>query len=1272
MVRRVMKDAFVVWKNSRSIFGLTNYFAGQPRVAGAILSILFGLFLSACGGGAGSSGPNPDTFPRFVDAPVQGLHYQPVGLQGEIPHRSQETDGRGGFNPGDFGTVAFAVGTIAVADNGLTLSQYTSNGFLGFIVHPAGEWQNVVFTPYDLRTTLLTDASTVRAGTVNVGAVARVLQGFDETPSRNSNGVDIDDNLILIHPGATAGRTVTFGSISGQITFQEGGNTNTVAANDGNQAITITSTDQYGGASLTIPLLANAMRTLSMVIADMADEIAPFIANSTITINNEENARTRLYFARRDSYSILFPVDGVSNNDIMIDSHTGSISVAVISGVAPTATVQFRYGQISITQFVELNARPALKTGDDGNRQPPFQIYFTGGKRVSLNLDEAKGGNLPLRYELTSTPDLSEYGFSFDESGFLTGTPRQSAFMVNVTLDVFDSGGDEANPFAPDLEFQIVSREGEPAYYEIDLRGGAGSIGTLHFPFRDGNEVSQLKTENHIARIDSGCQADDDVTSDFSANTDCPYLADYAFRGEDILGVMVEVGLKSLVPGDNTACAGNGGICPAGVEIFTISFRNDSSVAVRVLLPRPAFDSAFASEVFTTYIQNSPSPMTRPLPAADGGRGRLVYSLGPTVGLDGLDFNAATRRFSGGPTMTMDMSYPLTMTVTDLNGEGKFATYLFTIKTEEDRKPMFASVSFTITAMLTTDITFDLPTITAEVNREVMYSVIGTLPPHMVVEDGELRGPPARIGDFEIYYIATDPDEERDVNGKLHTADDDTATLKIVVSIDGKPSFGETVPTQRYILNSQIAMLNLPAADGGNGLLTYTQTGLTMGIDFDATELRLSGKPTVAGSFVATITVTDADSNTADSDKDILVLSIEVENDLTPIFAKSAETVTVSLGVLTTYIFPTITNMINRATVYSVDMDMSEIPPDMEVDSAMRQLSGRPSTAGSFTIYYIATDPDEGHDPDDDDKATLTIVIFVDDAPMFDNREVSAQRYILDSQIATLTLPGVTGGNGALTYTDTGLPRGIALVENNPPELTGTPTEIGTLFAVTIVVSDTDRTPAESESDTLTFSIEVEDDFMPMFENNAETVTVSLGVRTTYIFPTIANTINRATMYSVDMDMSKIPEGMQVNRAMRQLSGTPSTVGSFTIAYIATDPDEAHTDADDDTDTLTIVVFVDGEPRFDPPSVRSQTYTVGTQITPLTLPVAIDGNEPLMYSVNGLEGSELTFTDNPPTIRGTPSTDVASYNVTYMVEDRDGDRLSLTFTITVVDLPASP
>ena len=726
MVRRVMKDAFVVWKNSRSIFGLTNYFAGQPRVAGAILSILFGLFLSACGGGGGAGSPPnvtttttvtpplevtcaPDC-PIFVDAPVEGLHYRPVGPTTDIS-LSQKTgevigeDDFGVFDPGNYGTVAFAVGEITVDGNGLTLSQYKSNGFLGFIVHPAGKWQNGVFTPYDLRDP---NGDAVSSVAVNVGAVARVLQGFDETPpSTFPGGINDDDNVIMIHPGATAERTVTFDqSESGHFSVQELESDDVVVVkNQDNYTIVISPSsetenpsDEYGGATLNFPLLANAMRTLGMVIADMADEIARFSDNSTITLNSRNAPNP--YFARRGAYTLIS--GGLTG--ITIDPNTGSLTYKPTEGKSPdNVSVVFQYAdQISINQAVELDSLPRLKTD-----AKDFQIYFTGGKPVALTLTVATGGNLPLRYELDRLSELDTYSLILDhESGILLGTPQtpqqeQERFTVDVALDIFDSGGDDAKPLGPDLEFQIVSREGAPAYYEIDLRGGPGSFGTLPFPDRDGNTVYQELTEESIAGIDSDCQdgAEPNIVADFP-DPDCPYSAGYAFAGEDhnggrgdISGVMVTVGLKSsiAVSGSgvtSTICAGAESKCPAGVEVFTVFFQNENdgktlSVNVRVLLPRPAFDPAFASSIFVKYIQGSPNPLRRPLPAADGGNGRLIYSIDfpddlmmvdfPAALTTGLAFHKATRRLLKSPPMNAPVTtYPLTMTVTDLNGNGDY------------------------------------------------------------------------------------------------------------------------------------------------------------------------------------------------------------------------------------------------------------------------------------------------------------------------------------------------------------------------------------------------------------------------------------------------------------------------------------------------------------------------------------------------------------------------------------------------------------------------
>ena len=593
-----------------------------------------------------------------------------------------------------------------------------------------------------------------------------------------------------------------------------------------------------------------------MVIADMADEISPFPDNSKKITLNSRNAPNP-YFARRGAYSLIPGGSGAT-----IDPDTGSLTYKPTKGVSPAnVSVVFQYAdQISINQAVELDSLPRT---DSEN----FQIYFTGGKPVALTLKETTGGNLPLRYELDPLSELKRYDLIFDhESGILSGTPQQEAFTVDVALDIFDSGGDDVISLGPDLEFQIVSREGEPAYYEIDLRGGAGSFATLHFPDRDGNEVSEESTEESIAGIDSACQ---DGSAAGFGKTNCPYSADYIFGGAkhpeglgDIPGVMVVVGLKST-GGGNTVCAG--GTCPAGVKAFTISFQNENdgkplSVNARVLLPRPAFDPAFASEIFATYIQDSPNPSRRPLPAADGGNGRLIYSVTPLPA--GLTLHSATRRLLGRPTVTVsnDMPFALTMTVADLNGKKESkedgtrnfinsADYIFTVVVQPDRKPEFREARnpegtpltltiFTSTLNISTALTLpEIATIT--LNRATIYSVSDNIPPGMTFDltTRELSGTPTDLGRFSgrfsIDYVATDPDEELDEDGNLITpmtlrvGDDDKATLTVVVFVDDKPSFGgQTVPVQSYTENTSIALLTLPRADGGNPPLNYTLTDL--------------------------------------------------------------------------------------------------------------------------------------------------------------------------------------------------------------------------------------------------------------------------------------------------------------------------------------------------------------------------------------------------------------------------------------------------------------
>ena len=1329
MVRRVMKDAFVVWKNSRSIFGLTNYFAGQPRVAGAILSILFGLFLSACGGGSGSSptvtpppppplvvidpitstldvNPDPLTFPIIVDAPVQGLHYRPVGPTTDIS-LSQETDGRGGFNPGDYGTVAFAVGEITVVgeimvnggvtvtvDNGdgLTLSQYKSNGFLGFLVHPVGEWQYGVFTPYDLRNE---DNSTV-----NVGAVARVLQGFDQTPPSTSPvGFNVDDNLILIHLGATAGRTVIIdrSSPAGEFSVQELDETGAVSTNivmdEDNYTVVISmaleteNSPGYGGATLRFPLHSNAMETLSMVIADMADEISPFSDNSAITLKNGE-ARTG-YFARRGSYSL-----DSGESDATINPNTGELTYTPTHGEPPqSVVVTFRYGgdQIIRNQTVELDSLPRTDSKD-------FQIYFTGGKYVALTLRETTGGNLPLRYELTTLADLKTYSLNFDhESGILFGTPQQEAFTVNVALDVFDSGGDDAKPSVPDLEFQIVSREGEPAYYEIDLRGGAGSFATLHFPDRDGNEVSEESTEESIAGIDSACQ---DGSAAGFGNTDCPYSADYIFGGAkhpeglgDIPGVMVVVGLKST-GGGNTVCAG--GTCPAGVKAFTISFQNENdgkplSVNARVLLPRPAFDPAFASESFATYIAGSPNPSRRPLPAADGGNGRLIYSVTPlTVG---LTLHSATRRLLGRPTVSVsnnmpDMPVALTMTVADLNGKTKLQSdgtsiflnsdsYIFTVVVQPDHKPILAvdATAAIFIVDLSVAMTLTLPEATGG-NREIRYSAVTEDAPTGMMnfdpQTRELSGTPTEAASlhFVFDYIATDPDEDYDENGIPHPDDDDITILMISVFVDGKPSFGAqtTVPTQNYIANSQITDLTLSVATGGNGSLTYTLEPVPTGLTFDSdpTVRVLSGTPT-GGATVITLIYTVTDSDPTDKDSEILSVTVNIVGDAKPSFegVDFVDRNYIETWPITPVFLPGVASDGNGDTTYTI----AGLPEGLNFDRETRELSGTPEVAlaETFQVLLIASDSDGNNA--DTDRSTLVFNIMLEDEVAPTLSAVSNQNYIQNSPITNLTLPEATGGNGSVTMYSLTTLGGLTFNSDHTVRvLSGTPRVSGDFTLVYIATDSDPLTPeAGPDSATVSITINIEEDTVPSF---AESVPQQNYFEGATIAMTVLPEASGGNGDPLTYEESGLPMGIMFDRASRQLSGAPTEPGSFVATIVARDTDGNTDESDNGVLTFGISVEADTQPSFGSLTVSNQTYTLSVRISPLRLPAATGGNGQLIYSVSddlppGLAFNDNTQTDNTRIINLTPTT-AGTYTIVYTVEDGDGDTRSLTFTITVV------
>ena len=85
------------------------------------------------------------------------------------------------------------------------------------------------------------------------------------------------------------------------------------------------------------------------------------------------------------------------------------------------------------------------------------------------------------------------------------------------------------------------------------------------------------------------------------------------------------------------------------------------------------------------------------------------------------------------------------------------------------------------------------------------------------------------------------------------------------------PAFSAAISGLSFEEGEEATAVTLPEAEGGDGTLTYSLTGLPAGMTFDAGARALGGTPSEAGEFELTYTATDEDSDQASFDITITV-----------------------------------------------------------------------------------------------------------------------------------------------------------------------------------------------------------------------------------------------------------------------------------------------------------------------------------------------------------------------------------------------------------------
>ena len=661
----------------------------------------------------------------------------------------------------------------------------------------------------------------------------------------------------------------------------------------------------------------------------------------------------------------------------------------------------------------------------------------------------------------------------------------------------------------------------------------------------------------------------------------------------------------------------------------------------------PSFGGA--TEPNHTYLQGATITNER-LPVASGGNGALTYTLNPPSPF-GLLFSQTSATLvtlsgapssAGGPTM-------VTLTVHDADSnmaasDADTVVFSITVTAADDSTPSFAGrtqpdLSFVAGVAITNPVVLPMANGGNNAGGSPTYSLepdVATAVPGLVFDATPtvrtLSGTPTPTsGPVAFSYFATDDDGDRD-----------SLTFTVVVTgttvpdPDTAPTFGATTQDDLTLTTTTTANVTLPAASGGNGVLSYAlDTSAVPGLTFTPATRRLSGMPTTAAAAVSlTYTASDGDMNTAAGDTVSLTFTVTVT---APAPVPNRQPVPNSDRGSTDA--DTVRTVADGATgTTNADLLLN----DTDADGDTLSITRFGTSAGSLVNVGGTVNGSSG--------GRFTVsgngAWSFDPNGNFDDLAAGATR---DTRIFYLVSDGSRSAVTTLTVTVTG-----TAAANQAP----------------VAVDDTGATDPDSRIEISAPGVLSNDS-----DPNGDTFTVT-GLGTTdsdqssgfvgmgsAIGPAFNVTGGGWFAISADGTWSFNPDG-DFSSLAPGMSATTSVVYQIS-------------DGNGETATATITVTVtappDTAPSFGTTMQDDLTFRQARAITPtVQLPAATGGNGALSYALDVSAVPGLVYTAATRTLSGTPATIAAAVTLTYTASDADtnmadSDTASLTFTVTVID-----
>ncbi|MCG2372838.1 putative Ig domain-containing protein [Staphylococcus epidermidis] len=583
---------------------------------------------------------------------------------------------------------------------------------------------------------------------------------------------------------------------------------------------------------------------------------------------------------------------------------------------------------------------------------------------------------------------------------------------------------------------------------------------------------------------------------------------------------------------------------------------------------------------------------------------------------DGVTFDEATNTISGAPSEVG--SYTVTVTTTDNSGNVTETT--FTIDVEDTTKPTVEDI-----ADQTQEVNTEITPITIESednSGQAVTNKVDGLPAGITFDEAAntISGTPSEVGSYTVTVTTTDE------NGNS-----ETTTFTIDVEDTTKPTV-EDIANQTQEVNTEITPITIESEDNSDQAVTNKVDGLPAGVTFDEVTNTISGTPSEVGSYDITVTTTDESGNTTET-----TFTINVEDTTKP----TVESITDQTQEVNTEITPiTIESEDNSGQAVTNKVD--GLPADVTFDETTNTISGTPSEVGSYDITVTTTD-------ESGNATETTFTINVEDTTKPTVESIADQTQEVNTEITPIKIEATDNSGQAVTNKVDGLPDGVTFDESTNT-ISGTPSEVG---SYTVTVTTTDE---NGNSETTTFTIDVEDTTKPTVEN----ITDQTQEVNTEITPIKIETTDNSGQ-AVTNKVDGLPDGVTFDEATNTISGTPSEVGSYDITVTTTDEN-----GNSEMTTFTIDVEDTTKPTVE--DIADQTQEINTEITPIKIEATDNSGRAVTNKVDGLPDG-VTFDEATNTISGTPS-EVGKYLITITTIDKDGNTATTTLTINVIDTTA--